>query len=527
MLANTINKFANKSIAFLFEILAVFFLLGRMGKTLFSSTENTVLKIVILFGIFALFSAIILLWDKIDKIISFLKECITNLSVKRMIICIVLIGLITKFFFLFLFRMDPTKYSDFRMTWSFICQLTENGRITENVGFARGYKYYVMFSTFFLPITKIFGVKSVIIPSIYLCILFTACSVLLFDTINYHYGKNYAFAAVMAWILIPVGMLEPLILVHENAYVILHIIVIWIFFRLVPSTDSKLLKAVYILLIAMILAYASKLNRFALISMIAIIIIVILNSLKNNNWLISAIKAVAVLLVFASMISAFNMVQDKIFENYVEPRQSSSASGYSVLNGYGWPIFVGSNYDTYGTWSQEDYDEYYKYLEFDNKEDAIKYQKDLISKRLNEYKTHPARIPLHVIHKFENISYDFNPLYYQIGNSVNDFLINGMNGMIYKLMAGVFMLISVVISFLVVLSYKRKMKEDSSLMNYFKLFMLGCCLILLFVEVMAKYSSHLLFVYLSIAVLNYNNISSNIFSIRKKLLKPFKKQINN
>ncbi len=521
MIENRIYKFANKSIAFLFEILAVFFLLGRICKTLFSSSENIIIKTVILIGILAIFSAIILLWDKIDKKIAFFKECIRKMSVKRMILCIVIVGLITKLFCLFLFHLDPTKYSDFRMTWSFICQFTEKGRITENIEFANRYKYYVMFSTFFLPFTKVFGVKSVLIPSIYFCLLFTVCAVLLFDTINYHYGKNYAFAAVMAWLLIPVGMLEPLILVHENVLVILHIIVIWILFRLILSTDKKVLKVVYVVASSIILGYAGTINKFAYVSIFVLIIMAFIISLKEKIKLINVIKLIAIIILFVSMISVFGNLKLAIVEKYVEPAQTNITKGYNLK--LGWPIFVGSNYETYGTWSQEDYDEYYKYYEFDNKEDAIQYQKDLISKRLNDYKTHPARILFHVIHKFENISYDFNPLYYQIGNSVNDFLVNGLNGIVYKIMAGSFMLLSIIISFLVVLSYKRKMSDDSTLMSYFKLFMLGCCLILLFVEVMAKYSSHLLFVYLSIAVLNYKNISSNAFLIRNKLLKPFKK----
>lgn len=515
------TNFLGKFIFVCFELLSLLFLTSRITYFLGSISENIIIKGILFLGIAGMFCLTILLWDKIEKFGLLVKDGIKNLSVTKMIFCILILSLITKISLLFILGIDSSLHPDCKMYWSFIQQLTNKGIIVENADYASRYAYTVMFSTFFLPFSKIFGAKSILMMNLYLCIWFSIAAVLLFDTIKYHFGKNYAFVAVMTWVLLPIGMLEPLFLCHENAFVVLQIIAIWIFFKLYPSAKSSINKTLCIIATSIVISYATTINKFGFISICAFSIVLFIDLIANKKSLKAFIKFFAIVLSFAIIYTGFSTVRSEFKDKVVDKSGVEQRTHYAIP--FAWPFYVGMNYDSSGQWTAEDYETFYKHEKFETKEESQNYQKEVIKIRIDDYLKHPVKLVKHINDKFELISYAYNPIVYNAGNSVNKFIMTGYGGIIQKAMSGLFAIINIAFSIMIVLSFKLK-KKQNVLELYFKLMMLGTCGILVFTEVMAKYSSHLLFINLAIMILGLKDFDFVMKSMSDRIKGKIKKK---
>ncbi|MGN1168028.1 MAG: hypothetical protein ACI4S2_16530 [Lachnospiraceae bacterium] len=170
---------------------------------------------------------------------TYIYTVIMKMTVKQMIFSIVFISLGIKTILLVLFQIDSSKHPDCKVYWSFIQQLVQNGVITEHVHYASRYSYTMMFARFFVPYAQIIGIDNILWMNFLNNILFTIASLLLFDCINFYKGKNRAFFTVVLWNTLPSGIIQVLLLVHENVFVFLHIVSIWILFKIIPSINKK------------------------------------------------------------------------------------------------------------------------------------------------------------------------------------------------------------------------------------------------------------------------------------------------
>ena len=170
-----------------------------------------------------------------------------NISAKQMFVVIFLFVLLSKVFFIFLFNPDASKYPDMATYQSFAYQLANDGRITEYVYSAYLWKYEVIYGLLLSPAVKIFGEDTKVLL-IFLSILFAILSVLLFDIIRSYVGKNKAFVAIVLFNLLPIGLLETQLLIHETALLFFYIVSLWFlikalehkneFIRLFPRTSG-------------------------------------------------------------------------------------------------------------------------------------------------------------------------------------------------------------------------------------------------------------------------------------------------
>lgn len=504
-------------IALLFEILAVWFLFSRITYFLGSMAGYSVVKIVFIIVLSGVFIFTIFAWNKIEEFCEKIIDIVRKSSYQKLLLTIVFVSLITRIGLLFCLQIDSEHHPDCEMYWSFIKQLTDSGCITEHTEYATSYPYTVMFATFFLPFTKIIGADNIIYMNLYLCILFTFASALLFDTVSFYSGKNVAFASVMAWSIIPIGMLEPLFLAHENSLVFLHSIVIWLFFRVLPDCKKWYYQLPVVVCSALVASFAAKINKLAFIIICALIVVSFIQLVIKNFGFKSVALFLSIMFIFLALMIGVNSISDKYVDSVIKQNECSSTKvDYSIP--YGWTLYVGLNYDSHGEWNSEDKETYYKYKNFETREEAEEYQLNLIKDRLNEYISSPKKTLSHLNHKMELLSYGFNPINYDMGNSVNEFIRYGAKGILQKAMTGFFALINIIVAFAMVMTFKFKNNSDSKLEGYLKLFMLGVFAILLFTEVTPKYSSHLLFVYLIITVMGYRTFFGRMSKIRRELL---------
>ena len=523
------NKAANKVIwsekiiSFLFLLLSIWFFVARVLFFADSVPGGIIVKVVFIAAVLAALSVVIIFWPALQRFLNKVAEFIRGISASKMIATIVIISLLTKIILLFTLQIDSSKQEDIKMYWNFIQQLTDKGYITENAEYAVNYRYTVIYSAFFLPVTKLFAANNILICNLYLIILFTAASCLLFDTVRYCVGKNYAFVAVLLCNLIPVGMLQPLYLCHENLFIVFHIVAIWFFFRVAPACNSMALKAVSVMASAVCMAFVAVVNKFGLISMVALGIVAFIKLVRKGSVLKGLLKVICVLLAFAVAYFGMNTVTQRYTDRVIDQASVFQTEKYNF--GYGWVLFVGANYNSSGVWNYDDYDQYYTHSDLKSEEEVFNYQKSLIVCRYNDYLHHPLRFANHLNNKMKIISKTFNTLNVNLGGKVNAFIAEGLNGYVALVVEGAFALLNIIIAFVMLLSNRKGVGDENALNTYMKLVMMGICFCLLVVEVAAKYASVLLFIYLSITVMQLPGFYKNIDGLHgfiKKVLKPKK-----
>ena len=167
-------------------------------------------------------------------------------------------------------------------------------------------------------------------------------------------------------------------------------------------------------------------------------------------------------------------------------------------------MYLGTNTEYAGHWNKEDYDTYQKYSEFDNQDDALDYQKEIIKERVQVFVDKPWIIPGHLFRKIKGLWGGlFLPFAYEEGNSINSFVLYGMHGLIYKAICSLAYLTIILLCTVILFSRKRHKNCDInafySLISQFKMMIIGLTVLFLF-EVMPKYVSHMQIIMFTIGI---------------------------
>ena len=180
-------------------------------------------------------------------------------------------------------------------------------------------------------------------------------------------------------------------------------------------------------------------------------------------------------------------------------------------------MYDGMSYKNQGWWSTEDYNNWYQYLNMDNKEEAINYQKELLKERTQWYLQNPLRIPLHLNNKMTTITQQFLSFKGEDQNSkAVTFIRSAHNGYLYYFILCFVALINILVSFVLVISFKKS-RVDKHFYTYLKLLLIGVCLVLLVVEVNSKYPTILLPFYLTITALQLKDFVANMDWLHAKV----------
>lgn len=462
-----------------------------------------ILVIIVLMLIFYFANNI---FDKIKKMLSFCS----NLSVKWMALILFLVVSITKVFFCFLFDIDANLHPDMKNYLSFATQIANDGTITENVVSALKWPYEVIFGLFLSPVVKIFGNDTQVVTS-FLSFCFAISSVLLFDIIRKYTGKNLAFVGILLFNLLPVGLFETQLLIHENALIFFYIVSFWLLHRALVLNSKLIIKILLILSSAILISFGNKINQGGTVVIISYCIYSLIVIFKNGINLKKVLSVISIILVFIVALfgvsNGCNMYVDSVVDNsktnYVKSESSIP---------YGWPIYLGFNYEHSGVWNQEDADTYYKYEEFDNKDEAREYQQELIDNRLQLYKDSPVLLIPHFFNKIKALwGSPFLPFVYDQGNEVNKFIMTGYGGIFNKLMNAVSYLVFILICFINLFSIKlyRKKKFSINPLIQLELMIIGLTMALILFEVMPKYVSYLQIIMFCIALLKVRDFCDN------------------
>ena len=143
------------------------------------------------------------------------------------------------------------------------------------------------------------------------------------------------------------------------------------------------------------------------------------------------------------------------------------------------------------------------------------------------FKDNPLLIPGHLFNKIKGLwGSPQLPFAYEEGNSINEFVLYGVHGIIYKgimiLSYWVFILLCAFILF----SHNRHKNIDLDSfytpVTQFKMMIIGITLALFLFEVMPKYVSHMQIIMFCIGIFSFSNFMDNSFRIHNKITSKFR-----
>lgn len=432
----------------------------------------------------ALLITIVFLWFKIDKIheivirIFSLADVMSN---KKKFLILLFVALSTKLLAVFIFQIvSINDNSDINVYVTTSNELAEYGVAKSYANYCYSFSHMYWFSVFLLPVTKIFGVSQ-FAYSIFLTLILTTSTMLLFDTVCYYCKKSCAFIAFMIFTLLPSQILLPQYVTHEIASLFFLSIAIWLYFKWYAKCDKKIHKFIVLLLTFVSLLFCSAVNAIGLVAIIAFAVVFLIEFVRKHslkNFLVSVTKMICLLLVFAIGVFILNIIQ----VNYSE-------IDYKKINNnkLQWTLYVGSNYESKGQW--------YLDTRWDNFPDTYdqnevnKYHQDLISERYNELLSNPEKAITLLKDKLVTIWGNFT---YSTGytneNIINKTMQSFYNKFLFKPFCLVeylmLTLLSILGLFLIIMQYKQK---KGLFYVFCELYLLGTTALLLLTECRNKY----------------------------------------
>lgn len=493
-----------------FWVIMVLILISAVLSFSESITMSWVKYFIVFFSV-CFISLFVVLGHRILLLLKNLLSFVNKYSIIKMCVIIFLFVALSKTFLVFLLEPDPAKHPDMATYQSFAYQLSRQGEITEYIYSAFMWKYEVIYGMFLVPIVKLFGENAKVLL-IFLSILFALISVLLFDIVRVHVGKNKAFITIMLFNMLPVGLFGTQLLLHETVLLFFYVISFWF---LIKSLDNKyhvVLRIFAFLLSVLLITFGTQINQGGMIVIISYclyIFVVFCNSRITINRLVKLCSVIACYLLCMVLMSylCVTFVNNVVVLDETEKQKIEQIQENELP--YGWVLYLGANTKHSGGWNQEDAITYYKYQSMTNAQEAKQYQIDLIFGRYEQLLDNPLIIPYLLFNKLKGVwGVPLLQYWYGLGNSVNQFMLTGMHGIIHKLLWTISELTYLLLCTIIVFSHNRRNKTPlnsfRSPVLQFKMFVVGITLLLLTFEVAPKYVSHLQIVLFTIALFDVN-----------------------
>lgn len=434
-----------------------------------------------------------LLWfgkKRFVHIWNFIYTFVREIPAWKLMVFIGIFSAITKIFFVFLFDNNTDLHPDMAMYRSFAEQFANSGCIVENASYAQKFSYTMIYGLLLSPFAKIFGSE----PKVFLVVLsifISIAMILLFDILKKYTGKEIAFVCILVYNMTPMGLFQTQLLTHENGLLFLHILAFWFFIKAFDKGKKDIFHGVFVVLAIFTLAIGKSINAAGSVMFISFGIYAFLKIFQKECNMKKVMKFLCIILLLISAYWGATRMTNYIKETKIVSVEETQDNRMP----YGWALYLGMNFDTSGTWNDEDRTTYELYNEIDNKEEALEYQKELVTERAREYLNNPIRIPIHLLNKIQKLWGNCTlPFGYEIGNSVNDFVLTGMGGLIYKIiMLSNSVLYLIIYSILFICKVKNSKKQGTIIYPtiHFEMTVIGVTLALILFEVTPKYVSHL------------------------------------
>ncbi len=502
------SKFIAKTVDIVFVILLGVILLAMgvsMAEAVLSGWMSFAAGLVIVSAVFAF---LIFGQSHIEKACKKIYEYFKNVPAWKLMLFLGLFSVVTKVFFVFLFNNNADLHPDMEMYRSFAEQYAKDGYIVENNTYATRHSYTAIYGLVLSPIARLFGADTKAFTSV-LSVLHSASMVMLFDIFRKYVGKVVSFLVLMTYCILPFGLFQTQLLTHENGLFFLHILSLWIFLKAFDNKYHPVIQLLFIALGTSFLSVGKSINAAGRVFFVSFGIYTAAKLFEKGFSVKKLLKAMSVILVLVLFYTGVNSVSKMIINSTVEPSESIQDEAKEFP--YGWPLYLGFNYEHSGRWNKTDRDTWDKFLEIEDKEEAFQYQEDLVKGRLQQYADAPYKLLIHLFNKIKVLwGTQTLPFAYEQGNKINDFVLRGAGGIFNKgfiLLNGFSFLVLYSALFIGIIKDIRR-KNNFSGINpslHFKMAIIGVTLPLLLFEVMPKYVSHLHIMFFGVLAFSIKN----------------------
>lgn len=211
---------------------------------------------IIIVGIFLFYIFGKNLFQKVYR----LKEILNQISISKMFVFLFFFVLVSKVLLVFLLDNNASLHPDMKMYLSYATQLAEKGTITDNIAYALMFPYTVVYGWFLSPLVYIFGNDSKVCTT-FLSVLFAFITILLFDIIRPYVGNLKAFLGLLLFNILPVGLFETQLLVHETALLFFYVLSFWLLLKAVNGKFNIIIKILMIIFSSLLISFGAMINQ--------------------------------------------------------------------------------------------------------------------------------------------------------------------------------------------------------------------------------------------------------------------------
>lgn len=334
--------------------------------------------------------------SRIIDVVSALESRISNLSFKNTILSLSLLFIILRIVAIFILRTDSTELYDPNAYLCTANELATTGYATTHANYCHDFNHVYWFSWFLTPAILIFG-YSYISANIYLIAINLVSFILITKTIAYQHKKTTAIAFFAISTVLPSSILLNTTISHEHALLFFISIAIYLEWGIDKSRFKHICRFICTTLAICCMVLSSMVNGAGLIVIISYIIISIKRILENNSSktysLMTRIRniffqSITILIWIASSFIIITSA-GKIIEKYHSNFDTLRPSVDKVI----WTLYEGCNYDTGGTFSDIDAEEYRVSTPYSYDAKTCKeWHLNLLKKRYNELLISPEKI---------------------------------------------------------------------------------------------------------------------------------------
>lgn len=518
------SRFFTRIINYVFYFLIALFLFVNAVK--FSEYVGFgileyILPVVIFIGVFFLFRYGTKLHGLLTKVCTF-SERLERYSAAQLGIILFGFVSVTKIILVFLLDTDVGAYADMPNYMTFATQFAETGMITHNTIYASRYEYTVVFGWFLSPVVKLFGSDPKVFTS-FMSILYAVITVILFDIIRPYAGNKRSFVGLLVYHVTPVGLFISQVLVHETALLFFYALSLWLFLKAIHSNLNILARSISLLLSALLIGFGTTINKGGIVVIISYVIYAVILLFKNKPSIKNSLNVLALACCYMLCLVMMSRTTNAFVSSHIvypseENRLYCEHASESSVS-FGWPIYLGTNTEERGQFNDLDYETYNRFLDISDTQEAIDYQKNLISERLQVFIDDPLQIPVHLYFKFKKLyARPFVAIEYCRDNNLFPILKENLGGYPMTGLRSLGNIYSMLLAAIILFSYRKHKKETYE--NYlnpglqFELFFIGLTLALLPFEIAQKYVCHMPIILTCIAILCFPDFLDNSGAIK-------------
>ena len=434
-------------------------------------------------GVFFIIVLGFIFWQRIYDMAAFRLKWLDKLSYTKMILILAAFSLVTKLIAIMIFHVESLNDgSDIDVYVGAAYELGTRGIAVTHGGYLFSFPHMFWFGVFLSPIAAVFGISQAAF-SIYLTIILTISTLLLFAAFSEHVGKNKAFVVFLIYSLLPGTRLLPQYITHEIALLFFESIAIWLYFRVLPKCKNTVVRMILYFLFAVTLFIASMMNTAALVMCIAFGILFFIQFMRNPGAGTFG-KFVSKVFVLVIVVSIGSAVASSIQQDHCDVPDD-----YILSDKVLWTLYVGGSVEYNGEWNLADSEEFNSYDHNLSYDEIQEFRKNKVLERYQNLFDHPSDLGHLIKQKLITIWGVFGySILYTNENIPNPYLQKIYNTILDRPLLFLEYAVAVFASIICLVEVVCHRKETSDYALLIMLFLMGTTAMLMLTECRNKYT---------------------------------------